>query len=137
MQNPTLWCSGSVLVEPCVCPQFDGVAVQARPPDTLGGVHVLGNVQLLQQQNLGPGREGVSRSYSLFVLPGTQGEPCYTKIYFNQFSSFSCLNSFICYKTSMKIQQISSCQWLLFEMKIVIKCYLSNRYQLLRAKDND
>lgn len=107
MQNPTLWCSGSVLVEPCVCPQFDGVAVQARPPDTLGGVHVLGDVQLLQQQNLGPGREGVSRSYSLFVLPGTQGEPCYTKIYFNQFSSFSCLNSFICYKTSMKIQQIS------------------------------
>lgn len=107
MQNPTLWCTGSILVESCVCPQFDGVAVQARPPDTLGGVHVLGDVQLLQQQNLGPGREGVSRSYSLFVLPGTQGEPCNTGIYFNQFPSFSCLNSFICYQTSMRNQQTS------------------------------
>lgn len=137
MQNPTLWCTGSVLVEPCVCPQFDGVAIQACPTDTLGGVHVLGNVQLLQQQDLGPGWEGVGCSYSLLVLPGTQGEPCYTEIYFNQFPSFSCLFSFICYKTNMRNNKLQSCQWLIFEMRIVIKCFLSNRYQLLRAKDND
>lgn len=40
-------------------------------------------------------------------------------------------------KLAWKSSKFQSCQWLLFEMKIVIKCYLSNRYQLLRAKDND
>lgn len=68
----TLGCGGSILIESRVCACLEGVGVQARPPHTLSGLHVLGNVELLQQQNLGPGGEGISEGNTLLLLPRTQ-----------------------------------------------------------------